>query len=127
MHLLRKLTFSEMFKGIFGNKCPRCLGGRVFNGIYTMHKECSHCGLIFEKEPGYFLGAIVIAYFVSAFSLVPTLVFSIFYLKLEIPIVLGIGITQIIILHPLLFHYSKLGWLYLESKLTSHLGDRDEN
>ena len=62
-----KLTLANTLNGIFGNCCPRCLEGAVFFGFYAMNPTCPHCGLRFEREPGYFLGAMMVAYFVGAF------------------------------------------------------------
>ena len=48
-------------------RCPRCGEGRLFSGWFAMPKNCSVCGLKFEREPGYFLGSIYFNYGVTAF------------------------------------------------------------
>ena len=45
--------------------CPRCGRGRVFDGPFRMRSGCSVCGLTFEREPGYFVGAIYVNYGVT--------------------------------------------------------------
>lgn len=55
---------------ILGNKCPHCHKGPVFAdrsfffslGFPKMHSHCSHCHTKFEKEPGYFFGAMFVNY-----------------------------------------------------------------
>ena len=42
-------------------RCPRCLQGVVFNGIISMHTNCPVCGLLYNREQGFFLGALYIA------------------------------------------------------------------
>src|SRR5215475_8890697 len=49
--------------------CPRCRNGRIFRGsafrIYSwpkMYERCPICDLKFERESGYFLGAMYISY-----------------------------------------------------------------
>lgn len=47
--------------------CPRCRSGRIFpSSIYwgfpKMNDRCPWCGLHFNREPGYFLGAMYISY-----------------------------------------------------------------
>ena len=55
--------------------CPRCRSGRIFRsnvywgvdwGVYwgfpKMNDRCPDCGLRFNREPGYFLGAMYISY-----------------------------------------------------------------
>lgn len=38
--------------------CPRCRSGRIFAGFLDMHAHCPACALRFEREPGYFSGAV---------------------------------------------------------------------
>jgi uncharacterized protein (DUF983 family) len=46
--------------------CPRCGQHTLFRGFFAMHLQCAACGLVFEREPGYFVGAIYINYAVTA-------------------------------------------------------------
>ena len=43
-------------------RCPRCGGGPIFRGPFTMKEACPRCGLVFEREPGYFIGSIYLNY-----------------------------------------------------------------
>lgn len=43
-------------------RCPRCGEGALFTGFFSMHTRCPHCALVFEREPGYFVGAIYVNY-----------------------------------------------------------------
>jgi len=43
-------------------RCPLCGVGRLFRGAFSMHERCNGCGFRFEREPGYFLGAIYLNY-----------------------------------------------------------------
>ncbi len=51
---------------ILGARCPRCRAGRIFRGsivwFTAMNPQCPVCGLKFEREQGYFLGAMYISY-----------------------------------------------------------------
>ena len=54
-------------RDIFCQRCPRCRMGNifpysVFRGFPKMHERCSVCDLKFEREPGYFLGAMYVSY-----------------------------------------------------------------
>ncbi|REK17323.1 MAG: DUF983 domain-containing protein [Actinobacteria bacterium] len=40
-------------------RCPRC-GEPAFETYFTMKEDCSRCGLRFEREPGYWVGAMII-------------------------------------------------------------------
>lgn len=52
-------------------RCPRC-GGKAFDSYFRMKDHCPKCGLGFEREPGYWVGAVIINTVVSfgAFILV---------------------------------------------------------
>ena len=41
-------------------RCGRCGSGRLFRRYLTMVDSCPRCGLHFEREEGYWLGAMVI-------------------------------------------------------------------
>jgi uncharacterized protein (DUF983 family) len=43
-------------------RCPRCGGAPMFRGAFTMHERCPQCGMRFEREQGYFVGAIYVNY-----------------------------------------------------------------
>ena len=52
---------------IFRQRCPRCRRGRIFDssiycGLPRMCERCSICGLKFQREEGYFLGAMYISF-----------------------------------------------------------------
>jgi uncharacterized protein (DUF983 family) len=49
-------------RAIWGLRCPRCGQGRVFASAWTMHRACPACDLVFEREPGYFTGAMYFSY-----------------------------------------------------------------
>jgi uncharacterized protein (DUF983 family) len=51
-------------------RCPRCGRGKVFAGWFRMLPRCNCCELIFDREPGYFLGSIYFNYGLTAAILV---------------------------------------------------------
>jgi uncharacterized protein (DUF983 family) len=56
-------TVSDMLH----ERCHRCRSGKIFHhsvfyGFPKMYERCSVCNLRFEREPGYFLGAMYISY-----------------------------------------------------------------
>ena len=52
-------------------RCPRCLQGRVFATLVHMHVQCPVCALRFEREPGYFTGAMSLSYGVAIIATAP--------------------------------------------------------
>jgi uncharacterized protein (DUF983 family) len=54
-------------RAILNGLCPRCRRGFIFakplwRGVLAMHERCPVCGLKFDREPGYFLGAMYFSY-----------------------------------------------------------------
>ena len=58
---------SSTLGSILRQLCPRCRSAKIFRssvywGFPKMHDRCPDCGLHFNREPGYFLGAMYISY-----------------------------------------------------------------
>jgi uncharacterized protein (DUF983 family) len=47
-------------------RCPACGRGRIYRSLTAMHPHCPACGVVFEREEGDFLGAMVVAYSITA-------------------------------------------------------------
>jgi uncharacterized protein (DUF983 family) len=41
-------------------RCPTCGGGDLFVSYYTMRERCPNCGTAFEREEGYWVGAMIV-------------------------------------------------------------------
>jgi uncharacterized protein (DUF983 family) len=65
------LSNSNLIYNIINEKCPKCAQGFVFKRkiglikLPVMHDQCESCNYSFEREPGYFLGAMYISYGLS--------------------------------------------------------------
>jgi uncharacterized protein (DUF983 family) len=92
-------------------RCPLCGQGRLFRRWLLMHERCSHCGVKFEREPGFFLGSIYINYGLTALIVAiayPVLLFN----KLAAERHLLIGALVFVVLFPLLlFPWARSLWL----------------
>lgn len=65
-HPMKPSTISTLLD-ILSQRCPRCRSGKIFPssvflGLPKMAERCPVCDLRFEREPGYFLGAMYISY-----------------------------------------------------------------
>jgi hypothetical protein len=56
---------SSRLAAIVKQQCPRCLRGQVFATLFRMHEQCPVYRLPFEREPGYFTGAMYLSYGVA--------------------------------------------------------------
>ena len=50
-------------------RCPRCGGGKLFTSWLKMKPRCPRCGMCFEREEGFFLGAYVVNFGVMILAL----------------------------------------------------------
>lgn len=111
------------FESLVKGRCPRCRKGQVFMkpilnpfSITEMHKKCPNCSMVFEKEPGFFNGAMYISY---AFSVGLFLVagFSVFYLFNDPPtwVYMTTIISLVFLFFPYNFKYSRMLILYIIS------------
>lgn len=106
---------------IFKNKCPRCHEGNFFDhnnpynlsNFYKMEISCKVCGEKFDREPGFYYGAMFISYglnvawFVSAWVATIVLLPENINILLLASIIIGFGL----IMAPLTYRLSRLIWI----------------
>jgi uncharacterized protein (DUF983 family) len=106
-------------------RCPRCGESALFAGPFTMQRSCASCGLVYEREPGYFVGAIYLNYGVTAL-LALGVAWSLdlaIGLTLRQQLVVAIAIAALVPLA--FFRYSRSLWLALDY-LVTRADDRRE-
>ncbi len=59
---MQKQSKGQIFVKGLRLRCPRCGEGRMFTGMFKMRSECGSCSFGFEREAGYFVGAMYINY-----------------------------------------------------------------
>lgn len=75
------------FKSMWNNKCPQCKKGDLYKKPFQlskpldMHKKCEQCELDFEPEPGFYFGAFIISYGITAWMLLIPALILVFYFK----------------------------------------------
>lgn len=79
-----------------------------------MNASCPQCGYQFYREPGYFLGAMVLSYFASS-ALGISLLITLFagYQVEIIPAAIASVIT-VAILNPFLYRVSRIFWIQMD-------------
>ena len=103
---------------LWSNLCPVCQKGKIFRGFFRMNPSCPLCEEVFEKESGYFVGAMIASYFLGVFLALPVLLLSIFRFDLEAVWAIALCIGQTLLMQPFLFRYSRILWIQLEARLT---------
>ena len=102
-------------RGILRQRCPRCRRGHIFRGLFRMNDPCPTCGLLFQREEGYFLGAMYISYGLSS-AIFAVLYFTLDFLLPTWNTVLLALVTFLpyLPLVPAVFRYSRVLWIYFD-------------
>jgi uncharacterized protein (DUF983 family) len=102
--------------------CPRCRRGRIyrrpmFRSWLDMNDRCPACGLRFEREQGYFLGAMYVSY---ALSVPPVLLLVLlFWLALRWPLdraVLAAFFAYLPVV-PVMVRIARVVWIHVDQWL----------
>jgi uncharacterized protein (DUF983 family) len=100
-------------KALLLQRCPRCGRGPIFGSLLRMNDDCPLCDLHFEREPGYFLGAMYFSYFMT--TLVLSAVFWGAYLQgWTVGWSAGLAVAVLMPLVPTIFRYSRVMWIYFD-------------
>ena len=75
---------SSLLESILKLRCPKCRKGSLFKkpGYFVyqdmreMHENCPNCGLTYEVEPGFWIGALWVTYPLFLLVLTPFLILS---------------------------------------------------
>ena len=107
---------------ILQQRCPRCrMGGifrySIFRGFPKMCERCAICDLKFEREPGYFLGAMYLSYGLGVLIMAP--------IALLLWFLTGWGLTKVILWAVVLFLpfaptitlLARVLWIYLDQSV----------
>ena len=97
-------------------RCPKCGKGKLYRHGYVMYESCPVCGWRFEREHGYWTGAmavnLVVTEFLIAFAVVPLAFVGVPAAPLAI-----VGIPVTIALPFLFYRHSKSFWMAIDFML----------
>jgi uncharacterized protein (DUF983 family) len=107
--------------GIVRQLCPRCRSGKIFRKSLFffpgMFERCRTCGLKFEREPGYFLGAMYIGY---ALALAMIAVFSLLLWRVvhwQLQTIVLAAVALFLPFAPSLTLLARVLWIYLDQAI----------
>lgn len=95
-------------------RCPRCGEGPLYRSWFTMHERCPHCGLQYERAPGYFLGSAYINYGFVAITLTAMYVGLHFGAEISNQILTPPLVAYCIIVPLALFRHARAWWLAMD-------------
>ena len=86
----------------------------MWGQLLSMNAVCPQCGFAFDRESGYFAGAMVISY-VLAVPILAGMVIALIKLGgVDVVVALIVGNTAYLVLVPFIFRYSRVVWLHLD-------------
>jgi uncharacterized protein (DUF983 family) len=99
-------------------RCPRCRRGLVYRSGTHMNNLCPKCGLKFEREQGYFGGALYVGAAIVMF-LLGALTFLLSTAVSDVGFAWSVAIACLVLLPlaPAVVRYSKVIWMTLDRTL----------
>src|SRR5262245_11612656 len=92
-------------------RCPLCGQGQLFRRWLWMNECCPHCGVKFEREPGFFLGSIYINYGLTALIIAVAYPLLLFVWSVpERPLLFG-AVAFTVLVPILIFPWARSLWL----------------
>lgn len=104
-------------------RCPRCGSGRILRGWFGIKDDCPGCGLHFEREQGYWTGALAIHFVLTGGSMLVTLIVFIAVTVPNVP-VLPTTVTLVsvaVVVGFLSFPVSKTLWMAIDRAFLQRL------
>ena len=100
-------------------KCPRCHEGDYYpvknpynlSRLAELHDECSHCGLKYEVEPGFYLGAMYISYAFGSGSSMITYWILMYFVETSYLNIMFAVLGHLILLAPIYYKVSRIAWI----------------
>ena len=105
---------SERIQAILARKCPVCFQGDVFGSGVSMRESCPVCATRFEREQGYWMGALYIAHALAMpiLSVLTLLCWLLGFGSVGLSFFLAIAIF--LPAAPAVFRYSRVIWMHLD-------------
>jgi hypothetical protein len=79
-----------------------------------MNARCPVCGLAFEREPGYFTGAMYASYFIGLFVSLPVWLWMLLA-GASFGAIIAVAFGLVGVLTPVAFHYSRVAWMQIDA------------
>ena len=124
----------RIWPAIVNARCPKCREGKVFaNPAYSFKgqkilKNCPRCGMLYEREPGYFYAAMYVGYAFIVAELVTLAVGTYILSGSENPwLYLGIMLSVVSLLAPFNYRYSRILLMHWLTPGLHYVPDAAEN
>jgi uncharacterized protein (DUF983 family) len=101
-------------------RCPRCRTGRIMKNPLVIRPRCPECDYNFNPENGFYLGAMVVSYLLTAMLTVPPMI-ALKLMKVDATILIAFPFVEFAFVGTFLMFYSRILWLHLEHFMSGRL------
>ena len=111
-----------MFRGVT-RRCARCGSGKLFRHYLTMVPDCPRCGLHFEREQGYWAGALAVNIMCIGAVFAVTFLVAMILTVPDVPVPLMLAIfVPLMTIGPILWYpFSKTIWVAFDRAFLQQL------
>ena len=116
--------FRQWMRGL-RRRCPRCGEGKAFESYFRLRERCPVCGYLFEREEGYWTGAMIVniaaceIWFIFGFVGILILTLP----DVNWPAILGVMLVTNGLLPIVFYPFSKTIWMALDLHFHPSRGD----
>jgi len=106
-----KVTQGQVISRGLMNRCPNCGGAHLFKDgtLFQLNKECPACRLRFEKDEGFFLGAMALNYGVTVIVFLTPVALAWYAGWLGVRLAVGLAIGLALAM-PLVLYRASRSW-----------------
>jgi len=95
-------------------RCPVCGKGKIFQGFLQTHERCPVCHFVYEREPGYYTGAMAVNLIVTELLLVAIAIPVAASQVVSLPVLIALGLTLPVVLPLIFYRPTKSLWMSLD-------------
>lgn len=127
--IIPEITYSTI-----ANKCPRCHKGKVFENnnpysfknAFTMNDSCSECHLKYEREPGFFYGALYVSYALMSGIFIVWFLADLLWIHMEAVSLAIVVMASMLLLFPVVYRSARIVWLNFFIRFDKEYGGKKQ-
>lgn len=113
------MIIPEIIYSTVANKCARCHKGKIFEknnpysfkGPFEMREFCSECDLKYEREPGFFYGALYVSYALMSGIFIIWFFTDLLWIHMEAVNLAILVVSSMLVLFPVVLRSARIIWL----------------
>ncbi len=95
-------------------RCPVCGKGKIFKGWFKTYERCPECGFVYEREPGYYSGAMAVNLVISELLIAAIAVPLAASQSVSLTTLIVLGLTLPFLVPLLFYRPTKSLWMALD-------------